>query len=192
MKEKHRTWQGLILSTGCSPGLAHGNWDHTYHWLLAVIYKQGLRIVLKLHPQMHAGALVFFHALPLSFPCILLTVPLCCEYSSIHDPSCLFFPIFCHLALHQQKLTAGVTSIKQQVDLKSRNSFEDGFVVFLWIYHNYNEGLGCFSICHQGNLIVTHPQWLWSWVISFHSLSIVLACSLCMEGEIENDLPLKS
>lgn len=101
-----------------------------------------------------------------------------------------FFSLFS--ALYQQKITAGVTSIKQQVDLKSRNGFKDGFVVSLWMYHIYNEGLEYFDICHRGNLIVIHPQRLWSWVISFHILSIVLACSPCMERGIENDLPLKS
>lgn len=162
---------------------------YTHSWPLIVIYKQGFRIVLKLHPQMHGGALVFYHFPPPSFPGILFPIFL---HSPCPPPPSPPPPICCHLALHQQKITAGLTSIKQQVDLKSRNSFKDGFIVFLWIYHNYNEGLEYVYAHHRGNLIITHPWRLWSRVISFHILSIVLACSLCMEGGMENDLPLKS
>lgn len=66
---------------------------HTHIWLLAVIYKERLRIVLKLYPQMHAGALVFSHSPPPSFPCIPFSVFLCCEYSSF-TTSAAFFSLF--------------------------------------------------------------------------------------------------
>lgn len=57
---------------------------------------------------------------------------------------------------------------------------------------NYTEGLEYIYAHRRGNLIITHPWQFWSQVISFHILTIVLACSLCMGQEMENDLPLKS
>lgn len=175
-----------------SPDLArHGSiWIYTHSWLLIVIYKQRFRIILKLRPQMPGGALVFCHLPPLSFPCIAFSI-------FLHSHPTPLLPFSPHLlpfniTSAENHCSSGVASIKQQADLKSRNSFKDGFVVFLWVYHNYNEGLEHIYAHHRGNLIVTHPWRLWSWVISFHILSIVLACSLCMEGGIENDLPLKS
>jgi len=111
-----------------SPDLArHGSVGICMHsGLLIVICKQEFRIVPKLHPQMQGGALVFYHFPLVAFPCIPFAI-----FLHSHPPPSFFPPVCCYLALCQQKITALVASIKQQVDLKSKNSFKDGFVVIL-------------------------------------------------------------